>query len=82
MPLYDYKCEACGHKFESFSVISEKDMQTCPACEATKVRTCITCKGFFSFPAGYWESLGENVESKQDLVKKCKARGLRAEGYM
>jgi putative FmdB family regulatory protein len=33
MPTYDYKCEACGHKFEKFEpMTSSSSGKECPAC--------------------------------------------------
>jgi putative FmdB family regulatory protein len=33
MPLYDYKCAACGETFEILSRVGERDeMAVCPAC--------------------------------------------------
>ena len=32
MPLYDYRCTECGHRFELLRTISEKDTATCSRC--------------------------------------------------
>ncbi|HKL09978.1 MAG TPA: zinc ribbon domain-containing protein [Clostridia bacterium] len=33
MPIYEYRCKACGQTFDKLSSISEKDdMKTCPYC--------------------------------------------------
>ena len=32
MPIYDFKCTACGHKFEKLTTISRRDQVTCPKC--------------------------------------------------
>ena len=32
MPIYDFKCAACGHKFEKLTTISRRDQVTCPKC--------------------------------------------------
>ncbi len=33
MPLYEYQCEMCGQRFESYQRMSEvKEEQPCPAC--------------------------------------------------
>jgi putative FmdB family regulatory protein len=33
MPLYDYVCTACGHKFEGIARYSESDTKPCPECK-------------------------------------------------
>lgn len=39
MPLYEYRCEACGHRFTLMVRMSERSAQDCPTCErrATKI---------------------------------------------
>ena len=32
MPLYEYKCEACGNRFEKIVKFSDPPIETCPEC--------------------------------------------------
>ena len=32
MPVYDYKCTACGHRFELLQSISSRGETVCPRC--------------------------------------------------
>jgi putative FmdB family regulatory protein len=32
MPLYEYQCEACGHRFERIVKFSDPPIETCPSC--------------------------------------------------
>jgi putative FmdB family regulatory protein len=32
MPLYEYQCEKCGHRFEKIQKFSDKMMKKCPEC--------------------------------------------------
>jgi putative FmdB family regulatory protein len=32
MPLYEYECEACGHRFEQIRKFSDPPVDTCPKC--------------------------------------------------
>ena len=32
MPLYEYQCEACGHRFEVIQKFSDAPIETCPRC--------------------------------------------------
>lgn len=35
MPLYEYRCKACGHQFEKMTRFNEVQMKpTCPECES------------------------------------------------
>ena len=33
MPLYEYQCEACAHRFEQIQRFSDPPLTTCPECE-------------------------------------------------
>ena len=41
MPTYDYKCEACGHRFEKFQSMSSASIRKCPKCGKSKVKRLI-----------------------------------------
>jgi putative FmdB family regulatory protein len=32
MPTYDYKCNACDHRFEQFQSMKDKALKKCPSC--------------------------------------------------
>ena len=32
MPLYEYKCKKCGHRFETILKFSDKPIKKCPEC--------------------------------------------------
>jgi putative FmdB family regulatory protein len=32
MPLYEYQCESCGHRFEVIQKFSDAPVDTCPTC--------------------------------------------------
>ena len=32
MPLYEYKCSACGHRFERWERVTAPSVQACPQC--------------------------------------------------
>jgi putative FmdB family regulatory protein len=35
MPLYEYQCDACGHRFEKIQKFSDPLVDTCPICGGT-----------------------------------------------
>jgi putative FmdB family regulatory protein len=41
MPLYEYQCEACSHRFERIQKFSDPPIETCPTCGG-KVRKLIS----------------------------------------
>jgi putative FmdB family regulatory protein len=32
MPLYEYRCDACGHRFETIQKFSDPPVEKCPVC--------------------------------------------------
>jgi putative FmdB family regulatory protein len=38
LPIYEYRCEACGHTFEVFQKFSDAPVEVCERCGATVSR--------------------------------------------
>jgi putative FmdB family regulatory protein len=38
MPIYDYACRSCGHRFEARQRFSDPPLTICPRCEGDIVR--------------------------------------------
>jgi putative FmdB family regulatory protein len=41
MPTYEYKCSACGNRFEKFQSITAAPIKKCPKCGKNKVQRLI-----------------------------------------
>ncbi len=37
MPLYEFQCPKCGHRFERIQKFSDPDPKKCPECGASKI---------------------------------------------
>ncbi len=35
MPMFDYKCDVCGHRFEELVFAAGDEPEMCPACNAS-----------------------------------------------
>lgn len=42
MPLYEYLCGSCGHRFERIQKFSDAPIDTCPSCGARQVEKLIS----------------------------------------
>ena len=42
MPLYEYECEACGHRFERIQKFSDPHVEVCPSCGEKKVHKLVS----------------------------------------
>ena len=46
MPIYEYRCEACGEDFELFvRSLSQQTQPTCPRCGSQRVRKSMSLFG-------------------------------------
>jgi len=59
MPLYEYKCKKCGHRFELIQSFSAEDPKECPVCQgeverliSTPARAHFKGSGFYSTDYG------------------------------
>ena len=41
MPTYDYRCDACEHRFEEFQSMTQKPLRKCPQCGKNKLQRLI-----------------------------------------
>jgi putative FmdB family regulatory protein len=37
MPIYEYRCQKCEHRFEEYLSTSDKPVPPCPECKSKKV---------------------------------------------
>lgn len=46
MPIYEYLCNNCGHKFEELRSMDDKDKEiSCPKCKSQNTNKVISCFG-------------------------------------
>src|SRR5678816_219767 len=53
MPIYEYKCNACGREFEYQQRMSDPDKTDCEACGASALERLIS-RTAFAFKGGGW----------------------------
>jgi putative FmdB family regulatory protein len=54
MPIYAYKCSACGHAKDVLQKISDDPLTVCPACGASTFSKQVTAAGFQLKGAGWY----------------------------
>jgi putative FmdB family regulatory protein len=54
MPIYAYKCEACGHQKDVLQKLSESPLTQCPSCGADAFRKQLTAPGFQLKGSGWY----------------------------
>lgn len=73
MPLYEYKCVKCGHRFEKIESVSASERKKCPKCGAKAERVlnapAIQFKGTGWYVTDY---AGKNSDSLSKESKESK----------
>ena len=57
MPIYEYECQACEHRFELWQKMSDKPVRVCPKCKARKVEKLISHTSFQLKGGGWYSDL-------------------------
>ena len=82
MPLYEYKCNVCGHYQTELRPVSEWNMLTlCEHCGSVTTKivstpSIVTDTNFY-YTGKYDSRLGSVVEGRKDWKKKVAAKGYR-----
>jgi len=79
MPIYEYRCAACGHQEDHLLRLSDAPLTKCPACGKKKYAKQLTAAGFQLKGSG-WYATDFKGGKKPDAAKpEAKAEG-KAEG--
>ena len=54
MPIYEYRCSACGHELESLQKFSDAPLVTCPACGKDALTKLVSAAGFQLKGSGWY----------------------------
>jgi putative FmdB family regulatory protein len=68
VPIYEYQCEGCGHKFETIQRISDSSLTDCPECKEPALKKLISAAGFRLKGGGWYETDFKKSDKKKNLV--------------
>jgi putative FmdB family regulatory protein len=54
MPIYEYRCSACGHQEDHLQKLAEAPLTKCPACGKKKYEKQLTAAGFQLKGSGWY----------------------------
>lgn len=74
MPIYEYRCEACGHQLEVLQKISDQRLTDCPSCQQPALKKMVSAAGFRLSGSGWYEtdfkdSNKKNISGGSDVAK-------------
>jgi len=56
MPIYEYRCEACGHYLETLQKISDPPLTDCHKCGQPTLKKLISASAFRLKGSGWYET--------------------------
>ena len=72
MPIYEYRCEACGHELEILQKISDEPLTVCPECGKPALKKLISAGGFILKGTGWYETDFKGGNKKASEKKEAK----------
>ncbi len=67
MPIYEYQCEDCGHKFEVIQKIADALLTDCPSCKQPRLRKMLTAAAFRLKGGGWYETDFKDKKSQKNI---------------
>jgi len=72
MPIYEFRCEKCGHEFERLQKISDPDPDRCPECGESTVSRLISAAAF-RLKGGGWYETDFKKSNRRNVVESGKS---------
>jgi putative FmdB family regulatory protein len=74
MPIYEFECARCGHRFDRLQKLSDPDPSACPTCAAPEVNRRLSAPSFRLAGSGWYETdFKKGAEKKRNLADKGEA---------
>lgn len=72
MPIYEYRCEKCGHTLEAIQKMSDVPLKDCPECGKAALIKLMSAAGFQLKGTGWYQTDFKNSGKKPEAVKETK----------
>jgi putative FmdB family regulatory protein len=81
MPIYAYRCAACGHAKDVLQKLSDPPLTVCPSCGASAFAKQVTAAGFQLKGSGWYATdfKGKNGAKKPETVDGAKIDGAKTD---
>ncbi len=74
MPIYEYRCGACGHYLDALQKMSDAPLRKCPECGKSRLRRLVSAPQFRLKGSGWYETdFKGDSEKKRNLVEKAES---------
>ena len=70
MPIYEFECGGCGHRFDRLQKLSDEDPLICPVCAAPQLHRRVSAPSFRLAGSGWYETdFKKDGDKKRNLVE-------------
>ncbi len=67
MPIYEYRCQSCGHELEKLQKMSDEPLVDCPNCGQPALTKLVSAAGF-RLKGGGWYETDFKKDGKRNLA--------------
>jgi len=71
MPIYEYRCAACGHELESLQKLSDVPLSICPSCHQAELKKLVSAAGFQLKGSGWYATDFRNSGARPAVKDKA-----------
>ncbi len=70
MPIYEFECASCGHRFDRLQKLSDDDPTICPSCGAPQLKRRVSAPSFRLAGSGWYETdFKKDGDKKRNLAE-------------
>lgn len=69
MPIYEYRCDACGHELDELQKLSDLPLKDCPQCGKPALVKQVTAAAFHLKGGGWYATDFKGGPKKEDKAK-------------
>jgi len=80
MPIYEYRCDACGHKLEALQKLSDSPLTQCPSCGKARLSKLVSAAGFQLKGSGWYATDFKSSGTKPPAKANGEGASAKADG--
>lgn len=73
MPIYEYQCQACGHRLEALQKFDEPALKKCPECSKMELNKMVSASSFHLKGTGWYATDFKDNKKESQPVEKTTA---------
>lgn len=81
MPIYEYICSNCNHKFELIQKVSDTSVTSCPNCAASPAQRLVSAPGFQLKGTGWYVTDFKDKKPKETKTAESALKTADGSGH-